>query len=151
MQNKFAFQDYYKDGDDICYGCGKNNEYGLKIKSYWDDDQTICKFVPKSHHTGPTGYVYGGLIASLVDCHGTATAAAATYKAENRAMGSLPDVRFVTASLHVDFKKPTPVDKEIELRGQIKEMKGKKVVIIINVISDGNITADGEVVAIRKG
>ena len=65
-----AFQDYYPESLSNCYGCGRLNEHGLQIKSYWDGEESVCFFQPKSHHTGGIpGYVYGGLIAALIDCH----------------------------------------------------------------------------------
>ena len=105
-----AFQDYYPDDLSHCYGCGSLNENGLKIKSYWDDgDEAVCVYTPRDYHTAIPGFVYGGLIASLIDCHATGTASAAHYMAEGRPMGSDPPVRFVTASLHVDYLLPTPI------------------------------------------
>ena len=112
-----AFQDYYKDDYSICYGCGRLNPAGLQIKSYWDGDESVCRFVPRPEHTAMQGYVYGGLIASVIDCHGTGTAAAAAYQAEGRSMDTEPFFRFVTASLHVDYLRPTPIDAPMELRG----------------------------------
>lgn len=143
-----AFQDYYGANFDQCYGCGANNPHGLKIKSYWEGDQSVCRYTPQPFHTALPGFVYGGLIASLVDCHSTGTAAAAMYRAEKRAMDSLPLLRFVTASLKVDYLKPTPMDAELEIRGQIKAMKGRKVVVSTTVAANGEICARGEVVAL---
>ena len=97
-----AFQDYYPDELSHCYGCGRLNEHGLHLKSYWDGEGTVAAFLPRPYHIAIPGYVYGGLIASIIDCHGTGTAAAAAYRAEGRAMDTEPPLRFVTASLHVD-------------------------------------------------
>lgn len=144
-----SFQDYYPDHWSHCYGCGRLNEQGLQIKSYWDGDESICTFKPRSYHTAIPGFVYGGLIASLIDCHGTGTAAAATYRAEGRPMGSEPAARFVTASLHVDYKKPTPLDEMLELRGHVVEVKKRKVVVNITLSAGGEITAQGQVVAVQ--
>lgn len=144
-----AFQDYYPDHMAHCYGCGKLNEVGHQIKSYWDGEESICLFKPKEYHISIPGYVYGGLIASVIDCHGTGTAAAAGYRAENRPMDSLPPLRYLTASLHVDYLKPTPLNVVLELRGVVKEIKGRKVIVDINVIANGIITAHGQVVAVQ--
>ena len=144
-----AIQDYYPDDVAHCYGCGKLNEHGLKIKSFWDGDETVAKFIPKDYHTAIPGFVYGGLIASLIDCHGTGTAALAFYRAENRAPDSLPALRFVTASLQVDYLKPTPIGVELEIRGKVVEVKGKKVISQITVSANGTITARGKVVAVQ--
>ena len=142
-------QDYYPDDVAHCYGCGRLNEHGHQIKSFWDGDETICYFTPKEYHTAIPGYVYGGLIASLIDCHGTGTAALAAYRNENREPGTLPPFRFVTASLQVDYLKPTPLGVELELRGKIIEIKGKKVISEISVFANGDVTAKGKVVAVQ--
>ena len=71
-----AFQAAYPDDVAHCYGCGRLNEHGHRLESRWSGDETVARFTPKPYHTAIPGYVYGGLIASLVDCHGTGTAAA---------------------------------------------------------------------------
>jgi len=147
--NKKAIQDFYPDELSYCYGCGSLNEHGHQIKSYWDGEETLAHFMPKPYHTAIPGYVYGGLIASLIDCHGTGTAALASYRAEGREPDTLPPFRFVTASLQVDFMKPTPLGDELELRGKVVEIKGRKVISEITVSAKGEITARGKVVAVQ--
>ncbi|MBP9121132.1 MAG: PaaI family thioesterase [Ignavibacterium sp.] len=142
-------QDYYPDDVAHCYGCGRLNEQGHQIKSFWEGDETVSHYMPKDYHTAIPGYVYGGLIASLVDCHGTGTAALAAYRAESREHDSLPALRFVTASLQVDYLKPTPLGVELELRGKIIELKGKKVISEITVSANGEVTAKGKVIAVQ--
>ncbi len=144
-----AFQDYYPDDVAHCFGCGRLNEHGHRIRSYWDGEETVCRFTPQPHHTAIPGYVYGGLIASLIDCHGTGTAAAAMYRAENRPMDSDPPLRFVTGSLHVDYLHPTPLGCTLEIRGVVKEIKGRKVVVEATLSAEGEICARGEVVAVK--
>lgn len=78
--NKKAIQDYYPDNVAKCYGCGPLNEHGLKIKSYVDGDETVCIYAPMEYHKAFEGFVYGGLIASIIDCHSLATAVASTAK-----------------------------------------------------------------------
>jgi acyl-coenzyme A thioesterase PaaI-like protein len=144
-----AFQDYYPDDVSHCFGCGKLNEKGHQIKSYWDGDETVAVFEPEPYHTAIPGYVYGGLIASLIDCHGTGTAAAAAYREEGREMHTEPPLRYVTASLHVDYLRPTPMGVPLEIRGRIEEMSGRKVVVSETLSANGKICAKGRVVAVR--
>lgn len=144
-----AFQDYYPNDLSYCYGCGRLNEQGLKLKSYWDGEETVAVFAPRSYHVAIPGYVYGGLIASIIDCHGTGTAAAALYRSEGREMDTEPPVRFVTAALHVEFKRPTPMGVPLEVRGKVKELKGRKVVVTATVSAKGELCAVGEVVAVQ--
>lgn len=144
----FAVQDFYPDDAAQCYGCGKLNDHGHQIKSYWEGEQTVARFTPKEYHTAIPGFVYGGLLASLIDCHGTGSAALQAYKNENRELGTEPAFRFVTASLQVDYLKPTPLGPELELRGTIIENKGKKIVTEITLSANGIITAKGKVIAV---
>ena len=144
-----SFQEYYPDHLSFCYGCGRLNELGLHVRSFWDGEEAICSFRPSPHHLAIPGYVYGGLIASIIDCHSTGTAAAASYRAEGRPMDSDPPFRFVTASLHVDYLRPTPVSETLEVRALVKEMKGRKVVVVSTVTAAGEICSRGEVVAVR--
>lgn len=149
---QIPFQDYYPDHMAHCYGCGRLNEFGHQIKSLWDEnnpDESVAYFTPKSHHTAIPGYVYGGLLASLIDCHGTGTAAAAAYREAGRSMDTEPALRFLTGSLHVDYLKPTLMGPTLEIRGKVKEVKGRKVVIEEWIIVNGIITVRGEVVAVQ--
>lgn len=144
-----AFQDYYPDPLAHCYGCGRLNEHGLRIKSYWDGEESVCTFEPRAYHTALPGYVYGGLIASLIDCHATGTAAAASYRAEGRGMDTEPPLRFVTASLRVDYLRPTPIGVPLNLHAAVKELKGRKVIVSVTLSANGNVCARGEVVTVR--
>ena len=143
-----AVQDFYPDDVAHCYGCGRLNSQGLHIRSDWDGDETVAVFTPREYHTAIPGYVYGGLIASLIDCHGTGSAALAAYRAAGREPGSAPPLRFVTASLNVDFLKPTPIGIPLEARGRIEEVKPRKVVVGIEVLAGGEVCARGHVVAV---
>jgi acyl-coenzyme A thioesterase PaaI-like protein len=144
-----AFQDYYPDDVAHCYGCGRLNPDGLHVESRWDGDEAVCRFAPRPAHTAIPGYVYGGLLASLIDCHATGTAAAASYRAQGRAMDSSPALRFVTASLQVDFLRPTPLGPTLEVRARVEEIGEKKVVLALTLSAAGEVTVRGRVVAVR--
>ena len=148
-----AFQDHYPDNVAHCYGCGSQNPHGHQIKTHWDGDapdaESVTWFTPEPYHTAIPGFAYGGLIASLIDCHSTGTAAAAMYRSEGRAMDTLPAFRFVTGSLHVDYLKPTPLSQPLQLRGRVKEIRGRKVIVETTVYSGDVATARGEVVAVQ--
>lgn len=144
-----AIQDHYSTWAAQCYGCGRLNEDGLQLKTHWDGDETVTHYRPRSHHTAVPGFVYGGLVASIIDCHSTGTAAAAAYRAVGRAPGTEPELRFVTASLHVDFRRPTPIDGVLEVRGRVVELKGRKVVVESTLSAGGEVCAVGLVVAVQ--
>jgi len=145
-----SFQDYYPDELAYCYGCGRLNEHGHQIKSYWDGEESVCHFIPMPYHISVPGFVYGGLLASLIDCHGTGTAAAAMYKfMKEQDPNSEPNTRFLTASLHVDYLKPTPLNVELEIHAKVKELKGRKVIVEEWLMANGVTTVRGEVVAVQ--
>ncbi len=144
-----AFQDYYPENVAHCYGCGSRNDHGHRIKTFWEGEESVTRYTPEPYHTAVPGFVYGGLLASLIDCHSTGTAAAATYRAEGREMDSLPPFRFVTGSLLVKYLKPTPLGVTLEIRGRVQEIMGRKVVIESTVYAEGVATASGEVVALQ--
>ena len=146
-----AFQDFYAEKFSHCYGCGRNNPYGHHLKSYWDGDDTVARFSPDPRYSGGVpDHVYGGLIASLFDCHGAASAAAFTCRALNREMGSdLEPIRYVTASLKVDFRRPTPMGTELTISGKLRSMEGRKVWVDLTLCAHGEVCATGEMLAIR--
>jgi acyl-CoA thioesterase FadM len=64
-------------------------------------------------------------------------------------MDTDPPLRFVTASLQVDYLKPTPLGVPLEVRGKVKEIKGRKVVVSATLSAKGEVCARGEVVAVQ--
>ncbi|MHC4168370.1 MAG: PaaI family thioesterase [Planctomycetota bacterium] len=144
-----AFQDLYPEEFCHCYGCGRLNEHGLQLKSCWDGPDAVAIFEPQAYHTGISGYVYGGLIASLIDCHCIGTASAAKHRHENpdRDVETLP--RFVTAALHVDYLRPTPLGAPLEIRARAEEIGKRKVVVAATLSAEGEVCARGRVVAVQ--
>ncbi|MFW6415265.1 MAG: PaaI family thioesterase [Thermodesulfobacteriota bacterium] len=143
-----AIQDCYPEDLSHCFGCGSQNQQGHQLKSYLQGEEVIANFEPEPYHTAIPGYVYGGLIASLIDCHSTGTASIAASRKEGREVGSEPVYRYVTASLQVDFKRPTPMGPPLELRAKAEEVTPKKVVITSTVSVEGKVCAEGKVVAV---
>jgi uncharacterized protein (TIGR00369 family) len=125
------------------------NRDGLHVKSEWADGEATARFVPGPHHMALPGYVYGGLIASLADCHAMATAAGAAMVKQGQSPGRDPTPRFVTASLNVDFLRPTPLGPELLLRGRPAEVGDRKVIVEVSVLVEGVECARARVVAVR--
>ena len=144
-----AVQDFYPDDFARCYGCGRLNEKGLRLQTRWDGEETVTEFVPRPEHTAIPGFVYGGLIASLVDCHSTATASLALYRRDGHQLGDeAPVPRCVTASLKVDFLRPTPMGQRLVVRGRVAELGTRKVVVVSELYAGGALCARGRVVAV---
>jgi acyl-coenzyme A thioesterase PaaI-like protein len=120
----------------------------MQIKSYWDPQTStaVCTYTPQAHQIAVPGFVYGGLIASLIDCHCIGTAFAA-WEAEKGALDAAR--RFVTASLHVDYLRPTPLGVPLVLRAHATEIGARKVIVAATLSAEGEVCARGEVVAVR--
>lgn len=144
-----VLQDHYPDDYAHCYGCGRLNAHGLHVRSDWQDGEAIAHFHPAPHHVAMPGFVYGGLIASLIDCHAMATAAAAYMVAAGEVPGRDATPLFVTGSLHVDYVKPTPMGVELVLRARAVETGERKVVVESTVMAGAVECARGRIVAVR--
>ncbi len=145
-----AFQDQYLDARADCWGCGRNNHHGLHIKSYWQGDNAVAHYRPMAQQTGHKGILNGGVIATLMDCHCIGLAMAHAHRLENREIGSLPLISYVTATLKVEYLKPTPLnDQAIELRAEVERVEGRKTFVSCSLFAQGVETARGEVLGIR--
>lgn len=144
-----AVQDFYPDDFSWCYGCGRLNKDGLQLRTGWDDEHTITVYTPRSEHLALPGFVYGGLVASLVDCHGTGSASLALHRENGHELGDGAETpRFVTASLHVDYLKPTPHGVPLTAIGTVEAIHPKKWKVYTEVFANGEVCAKGEVVAV---
>ena len=145
-----ALQDAWPEA--TCYGCGPANAHGHRIKSYWSEDGTeiLCEFQALAeHNAGFPNVMYGGLVASLIDCHSIWTAIAWTYREEERPHGSAPSISYVTGEINVRFLKPTALDQPAILRARVVELHPKKALVQCDFYSGGTTTAEGKVTAVR--
>ncbi|KXH87114.1 PaaI family thioesterase [Sporosarcina sp. HYO08] len=151
MENKVvhAIQDDYPDDFAWCFGCGRLNEGGYHFRTGWQGEETVTFYGPEQKHMALPGFVYGGLIASFIDCHGTGSAALALHRKNGHEPGSGEEPpRFVTASLHVNYVKPTPQGKGLKAVGKVEEVHPKKWKVAVDVFADDVLCATGEVVAV---
>ncbi len=147
-----AVQDIWPEA--TCYGCGPANPDGLQIKSFFSDDGNflVAIFHPKDKfNAGFPNVMYGGLLASLIDCHSIWTAIAFSYRHEQRDMGSQPHISYVTGELNIKYLKPTPLDQPIQLQAQVTGDIGRKTRVVCEVKAGDVLTAKGDVVAVRIG
>ncbi len=141
-------QQFYPDDHSWCYGCGRLNPQGLHLESAWEGDEVVARFTPRPEHMSIPGYVYGGLIAALIDCHAMATASAHADRLAGRRPGEGEVPRYVTAALQVDYLHPTPLGSELVLRARVREAGRRKLVVEVALESAGRETARGDVVAV---
>ena len=148
-QEKVAIQDEYAEEFAWCYGCGRLNEAGHHFRTFWHGEKTRTEYLPKDEHKAVPGFVYGGLLASLVDCHGTGSAALALHRKNGHEPGDGAEPpRFVTASLHLDFMKPTPQDVPLTAIGTVEEVHPKKWKVRAEVFAGEECVVKGEVVTV---
>lgn len=150
-EKKIFFQDQWPEIATQCWGCGRDNEHGLQIKSYWEGDEAVCEWQPKEYHMVFPGTVSAGIIASILECHCGNTAIASIYKNEGRELGQEPFPRIVTGTLTVKYVLPTPTRRPITLRAKVKEATEKKITVSCSVYSRKKFCATGEVISIRVG
>lgn len=147
--NQRPIQDQFRKNN-YCWGCGRLNNHGLQLKSYWAGDEAVATWQPRSYHAaGPPDVLNGGIIATIIDCHSACTAMAAAYQAEGREIGTEPHIWCATASLQVTYLRPIPVHEPLTLRAHVKEMGKRKITVTCSVSANGRECAQGEVVAVR--
>ena len=131
-----------------CFGCGAWNEHGLNIKSTWEGDISVCRFVPNPHHAAmPHDIVNGGIIAAVIDCHSVCTAIADAYRRAGRYAGDgeRPLFWYATASLQVNYLKPTPLSMPFSVRAKVIEVDRRRTSLSAELRSDdGTLTCTGE-------
>lgn len=151
-KKKIAVQDTYGERFQHCWGCGPKNKEGLHIKSYpiEDGNKCVCKFTPANKFTGGVpANLFGGIMAVIFDCHGTASAAWFAHK--NNGLEFSEDTvisRFVTAKLEIDFKKPLPMNEEITVTSTVEEIGEIKLIVNMEMEAGGAVRAKARMVAV---
>jgi acyl-coenzyme A thioesterase PaaI-like protein len=143
-----AIQDAYPEDVSHCYGCGRLNEIGHQIKTRPDDDGTVTEFTPEPFHTAVPGYAYGGVVASIIDCHSTGSASIFAMQRDGKKVGADPSPRFVTGHLEVDYLLPTPLGAML-LTGRLVELAGRKAIVETDLSVDGVVTAKGSAILVE--
>ncbi len=146
-----SIQSYYGNEYSYCFGCGKNHASGLHLESFLQNDgSTIMQTTPPEEYTGGVPHnLYGGYMAMLFDCHGTASAAAFYLENCGKELSAENMERFVTAHLDIDFLAPTPMHLPITVTAQPIEVTERKVILTLSLEVDGKITAKAKMVAVR--
>ena len=133
----------------ICFGCGPANEKGLRIDSHRIENGLAMEYTPEPHHQAFPGMVNGGIIGTLLDCHGNWTAAVALMDRD----GSEEPPCTVTASYSVQLRRPTPKDTPLHVTSQVISIEGSKVEVELLLEADGKVCATGKglFVAVKEG
>ncbi len=127
---------YYPDV--MCFGCGHANHKGLKLRSYEHDDEVVATFTPWPEHDNGGGFLNGGIIATLLDCHG---GAAVLLESQRRGFGT-GGLSFVTAGIDVKFLRPTPLTEPLELRARLLDASDDAITVHSSIHFDGKARAE---------
>lgn len=143
-----AFQDLIPDNH--CWGCGRDNPDGLHLRSEWEGDVAVARWTASpAHAAGPVHVLNGGIIATVLDCHGVCTAIADAYRREDRPIGSPPSIWFATTSMQVEYLRPTPIDAELRLAGSIRDADGQRAAVECTLDAAGKVRARAVVESVR--
>ena len=133
-----------------CFGCGPKNQQGLRIRSFEAPDGTVvAEWQPRAEHEAFDGFVNGGIIGTLIDCHSNWTAVAALL--ERSGAEKAPST--VTAEYAVRFRRPTPSGRPLRLIGRAAEVGEDRATVETTVEVDGVVTATGGAtfIAVKPG
>jgi acyl-coenzyme A thioesterase PaaI-like protein len=123
-----------------CFGCGHGNPKGLRLRSYPADGAVVATFRPWPEHDNGLGYLNGGIISTVLDCH---SAAAVMLEAEHRNWRALADapLSYVTAGLDVRYLRPSPLHDPVELRALVTEASDAAMTVDVELHWDGKTRA----------
>ena len=133
----------------MCFGCGADNLHGLRIKSFMEGDTAICRFTPESYHMGFPEILNGGIIATVLDCHSIWTSIGCFKLHHEPVAKEEPGVMFVTRKLTVEYIKPTPLGKELVVRGKVIKETERSATVAVELFAEDILCAKGEVVCVR--
>jgi acyl-coenzyme A thioesterase PaaI-like protein len=119
-----------------CFGCGPANAQGLRLRSYPGADGAAATFTPWPEHDNGLGYLNGGIISTLLDCH---SAAAVLDEADRRGWGPLPGaaLAYVTAGLDVRYLRPAPLSEPVSLVAVVSEAGESAMTVDVELRWDG--------------
>ena len=133
----------------ICFGCGPSNPRGLQIRSFRTENGLEMEFTASDEHQAFPGMVNGGIIGTLLDCHGNWAAAIALM--ERNGMDNPPCT--VTASYSIKLRRPTPHGERMLIQARITEIKDDRAQVSMTLSSNEKVCATGEglFVAVKEG
>jgi beta-phosphoglucomutase family hydrolase len=123
----------------MCFGCGKDNPFGLKLKFTWDGKTATAEFVPGENHQGWSGYVHGGILLCLLD---EAMGYAATYgggynvtakiQARLKHMAAVGEPLVVTCSVAKKNKRLIETEASLTLKDGTVVAEGSSIQYLVN-------------------
>ena len=133
----------------ICFGCGPANKEGLNIRSFRSESGLEMEFEPSNEHQAFPGMINGGIIGTLLDCHGNWTAAIALM---DKSGDSEPPCT-VTASYSIKLRRPTPFGPTLRVTGEVTSIGDNSANVKMSLMAEDKVCATGEgvFVAVTEG
>lgn len=147
MPEQLSLQETHAPGN-ACFGCGPANPDGLRIRSFVEGDEVVCRWTPAKRHEAFPGMLNGGICGALLDCHMNWTAA------EHLRRDADTPPCTVTAEFSVSLRRPTPTDGELTLRARVVDSTEDRAEVKATIeTADGTVTVrgSGTFVAVRPG
>jgi beta-phosphoglucomutase family hydrolase len=121
----------------MCFGCGKKNPIGLRLKFRREGHGVRTEFAPAGHYQGWTDITHGGIVTALLD------------EAMGHAVLADGKFGFLTASIQVNFKRPAYVNDELIVRAEVTR-DGRRALETEGTLttSDGTLVADSKAVQV---
>ena len=123
-----------------CFGCGHANPKGFHLRSYRAGDLTVAEFSPRPEHDNGFGFLNGGIVTTVLDCHGAAVVMWEAAQREWHAPPGAP-VPFITAGFDVRFLRPTPLGPTVRLTATPVAVSENEIVVQSELELDGKTRA----------
>jgi uncharacterized protein (TIGR00369 family) len=113
-----------------CFGCGRNNPIGLKLRFTRDGDTISAGFTPGKNHQGWPGLLHGGILGCLLD----EAMSNAAYATGNTCL---------TASITIRLRQPVKVEVPLVITGTVTH-RGKRLIETTGAVclQDGTVIAE---------
>jgi len=148
MQQSLQDQ-YYSKG--TCFGCGPHNTEGLQIKSYARDDGVAATWTSSEFHGNGFGFLNGGIISTLLDCHSAACMMNETIvRYGDFCIDDLEHFDdkhpvYLTSQITVSYHRPVLLNQSIELFSACLSWDEKSCRYHSELRYDGKVAAEAEV------
>ena len=122
-----------------CFGCGPANVKGLQLRSFAAADGTVAEFQPWPEHDNGLGFLNGGIICTVLDCH-----SATPMMLEAQRLGLIGDtgmLPYVTAGLEVRYLRPTPLQEPLHLFAAVREVGESAITVAVELSHGGKVRA----------
>ncbi|HSN07276.1 MAG TPA: PaaI family thioesterase [Candidatus Angelobacter sp.] len=123
-----------------CFGCGPANPKGLQLRSFPVDGAVRATFRPWPEHDNGLGFLNGGIISTVLDCH---SAAAVMWEADTHGWAPLAGAAlpYVTAGLDVRFLRPSPLAETVDLVAHVGRASEAEIQCDVELTWDGKTRA----------